>query len=75
MGFFTKLFGNKAMRDNKALQPILDKTLAAYETIKTLDIDALRNYCLRHLDKLLKKYHLVFLLKLHRVLSLHGYDM
>ena len=43
MGFFTKLFGNKAMRDNKALQPILDKTLAAYETIKTLDIDALRH--------------------------------
>ena len=43
MGFFTKLFGNKAMRDNKALQPILDKTLEAYEKIKTLDIDALRH--------------------------------
>ena len=43
MGFFAKLFGNKAMRDNKALQPILDKTLEAYEKIKTLDIDALRH--------------------------------
>ena len=43
MGFFTKLFGNKAMRDNKALQPILDKTLEAYEKIKNLDTDALRH--------------------------------
>ena len=43
MGFFAKLFGNKASRDNKALQPILDKTLEAYERIKNLDIDALRH--------------------------------
>ncbi|MBE6346549.1 MAG: preprotein translocase subunit SecA [Lentimicrobiaceae bacterium] len=43
MGFFTKLFGNKATRDNKALQPLLDKTLEAYEKIKDLDIDALRH--------------------------------
>ncbi len=43
MGFFTKLFGNKATRDNKALQPLLDKTLEAYEKIKNLDIDALRH--------------------------------
>ena len=43
MGFFAKLFGNKAMRDNKALQPLLDKTLEAYETVKNLDIDALRH--------------------------------
>ncbi len=43
MGFFTKLFGNKATRDNKALQPILDKTLEAYEKIKNLDIDTLRH--------------------------------
>ena len=34
MGFLAKLFGNKASRDNKALQPILDKTLEAYEKIK-----------------------------------------
>ena len=43
MGFLAKLFGNKASRDNKALQPILDKTLEAYENIKNLDIDALRH--------------------------------
>ena len=43
MGFFAKLFGKKAMRDNKALQPILDKTLEAYEKIKNLDIDTLRH--------------------------------
>ncbi len=43
MGFFAKLFGNKAMRDNKALQPILNKTLEAYEKVKDLDIDALRH--------------------------------
>ena len=43
MVFLAKLFGNKASRDNKALQPILDKTLEAYEKIKNLDIDALRH--------------------------------
>ena len=43
MGFLAKLFGNKASRDNKALQPILDKTLEAYERIKNLDTDALRH--------------------------------
>ena len=43
MGFLAKLFGNKASRDNKALQPILDKTLEAYEKIKDLDTDALRH--------------------------------
>lgn len=43
MGFLAKLFGNKASRDNKALQPILDKTLEAYEKIKNLDTDALRH--------------------------------
>ena len=43
MGFFAKLFGNKAMRDNKALQPILNKTLEAYEKVINLDIDALRH--------------------------------
>lgn len=42
MGFFTKIFGNKATRDNKALTPILHETLKAYEKIKDLDIDALR---------------------------------
>ena len=43
MGFLSKLFGNKASRDNKALQPLLQKTLDAYEKIKDLDIDSLRH--------------------------------
>ena len=41
--FLSNIFGNKASRDNKALAPILAKTLEAYETIKTLDNNALRN--------------------------------
>jgi len=43
MGFLSKLFGNKSARDNKALQPLLRKTLDAYEKIKDLDIDSLRH--------------------------------
>ena len=41
--FLTKLFGTKADRDMKELQPLLKKTLAAYETIKDLSIDDLRH--------------------------------
>jgi preprotein translocase subunit SecA len=43
MGFLKKLFGDKASRDNKALTPILQKTLAAYDEIVKLDIDAIRH--------------------------------
>ena len=43
MGFFQRLFGDKASRDNKALQPILQKTLQAYQEIEKLDIDAIRH--------------------------------
>ena len=43
MGFLKKLFGDKASRDNKALTPILEKTLKAYEEIVKLDIDAIRH--------------------------------
>ena len=43
MGFLKKLFGDKASRDYKALQPILQKTLQAYEEIVKLDIDSLRH--------------------------------
>ena len=43
MGFLTRLFGDKSTRDNKALQPLLQKTLDAYESIKNLDIDSLRH--------------------------------
>jgi len=41
--FLTKLFGTKADRDMKELQPLLHKTLEAYETIKDLSIDELRH--------------------------------
>ena len=37
-----KLFGSKAERDYKAIKPILDKVLAAYQTIDTLSDDELR---------------------------------
>lgn len=37
-----KLVGNKADRDLKAINPILSKTLKAYETIKDLSTDELR---------------------------------
>ena len=43
MGFLKNLFGDKASRDNKALQPILQKTLKAYEQIVKLDINSLRH--------------------------------
>ena len=43
MSFLSKIFGNKSTRDNKALQPLLQKTLEAYERIKDLDIDSLRH--------------------------------
>jgi preprotein translocase subunit SecA len=39
---FKKLFGDKASRDMKAILPTLQKTLAAYESIKKLDNDGLR---------------------------------
>lgn len=43
MGFLQKLFGDKASRDNKALTPILEKTLKAYDEIVKLDIDSIRH--------------------------------
>ena len=54
MGFtdlFKKLFGTKAERDLKQLKPMLDKVLAAYETIDKLSDDELRAAC----DKLKAK--------------------
>ena len=48
MGFtdlFKKIFGTKAERDLKQLRPMLDKVLAAYETIDKLDDDQLRERC------------------------------
>ena len=48
MGFtdlFKKIFGTKAERDLKQIRPVLDKVLAAYETIDKLDNDQLRAKC------------------------------
>jgi preprotein translocase subunit SecA len=45
MGFndiLKKLFGNKAQRDLKEIEPYVDKIKAAYETIKNLSNDELR---------------------------------
>ncbi len=39
---FKKLFGTKAERDMKAIKPLLDKVLAAYEDIDRLSNDELR---------------------------------
>ncbi len=41
-GILKKLFGSKADRDMKAIMPILEKTLAAYQRVDQLDDDALR---------------------------------
>lgn len=41
--FLTKLFGTKADRDMKEVQPLLQSTLQAYDTIKELSIDELRH--------------------------------
>ena len=38
----TKLFGNKAQKDMRAIQPYVDKIKAAYETIDKLSHDELR---------------------------------
>ena len=43
MSFLSKIFGTKADRDMKELKPYLEKTLAAYETIKDLSNDELRH--------------------------------
>ncbi len=40
---FKKLLGDKSTRDLKSIKPLLDQTLAAYENIKLLNNDALRN--------------------------------
>ena len=42
---FKKIFGTKADRDMKQLRPLLDKVLAAYQTIDQLSDDQLRERC------------------------------
>jgi preprotein translocase subunit SecA len=42
LSFIKKMFGDKAKRDLKALNPLLQLTLEAYKKVQTLDNDALR---------------------------------
>ena len=51
---FKKLIGDKSSRDMKEVNPILQKTLAAYETIKILDNDALRAKTLEFKSRIAK---------------------
>ncbi len=52
LGIITKLFGNKAQKDMKAIQPIVDQIKAAYETIDALSNDDLRAHSYALMDKL-----------------------
>ena len=49
---FKKIFGTKADRDLKALQPMLNKVLDAYKTIDKLSDDELREHCQGLKDKI-----------------------
>ena len=49
---FKKIFGSKADRDLKALQPMLNKVLEAYKTIDKLTDDELRAHCQGLKDKI-----------------------
>jgi len=42
LGFFKKLLGSKSDRDIKAIMPVVDKAIAAYEKVKSYDGDQLR---------------------------------
>ena len=48
----TKLFGNKAQKDMRAIQPIVDKIKTAYESIDKLSNDELRSHSWALMDKL-----------------------
>ena len=48
----TKLFGNKAQKDMRAIQPIVDQIKAEYETIDRLSNDELRAHSWALMDKL-----------------------
>jgi preprotein translocase subunit SecA len=48
----TKLFGNKAQKDMRAIQPVVEKIKAAYETIDKLSNDDLRARSWALMDKL-----------------------
>ena len=48
----TKLFGNKAQKDMRAIQPIVDRIKASYEEIDALSNDELRAHSWALMDKL-----------------------
>ena len=48
----TKLFGNKAQKDLRAIQPYVDKVKAAYESIDKLSHDELRARSFALMDQL-----------------------
>ena len=48
----TKLFGNKAQKDMRAIQPVVDRIKAEYETIDALSNDELRSRSWALMDKL-----------------------
>ena len=48
----TKLFGNKAQKDMRAIQPIVDQIKAQYEVIDALSNDELRAHSWALMDKL-----------------------
>ena len=48
----TKLFGNKAQKDMRAIQPVVDQIKAAYESIDALSNDELRARSWALMDKL-----------------------
>ncbi len=52
--FFKKLFGDKASRDLKAIQPILDEILKAYKHISNLSVDDLRHKTIEFKDTIEK---------------------
>ena len=49
---FKKIFGSKADRDMKVIKPVLDKVLAAYQSIDSLSDDQLRDKCQALKDKI-----------------------
>ena len=49
---FKKIFGTKADRDLKAIQPTLNKVLEAYKVIDQLSDDELREKCQSLKDKI-----------------------
>lgn len=52
LNFFKKLFGDKSTRDLKAIQPLLQETIKAYESVSKLSVDELRAKTLEFKNKI-----------------------